>query len=65
MICISMKYSILLAIPFALTGNKQMPELEEKCAAVVDELQKRFSCPRCHQDYTEELRQILQISDES
>ncbi|KAL8043975.1 hypothetical protein ABFX02_08G017600 [Erythranthe guttata] len=43
--------------------SRQMSELEEKCAALGDELQERFSCPRCHQDNSEELGQILQISD--
>ncbi|KAI3474837.1 hypothetical protein Pfo_030148 [Paulownia fortunei] len=40
-------------------------ELEEKCAALGDELQKRFLCPCCHQDNSEELGEILQISDRS
>ncbi|KAL2523465.1 hypothetical protein Fot_27388 [Forsythia ovata] len=38
-------------------------ELEEKCASLGDELQKRFLCPRCHRDNSEELSGILQTSD--
>ncbi|KAK6155139.1 hypothetical protein DH2020_009387 [Rehmannia glutinosa] len=40
-------------------------ELEVKYAALGDELQQRFLCPRCHQDNSEELGEILQISDGS
>ncbi|KAG8384763.1 hypothetical protein BUALT_Bualt04G0152400 [Buddleja alternifolia] len=43
--------------------SKQTSELEEKCAALGDKLQKRFLCPRCHQDNSEELGEILQMSD--
>lgn len=43
-----------------LTGNKQISELEVKCASLGDELQRRFLCPRCHQDNSESLDVILQ-----
>ncbi|KAL6551528.1 hypothetical protein OROGR_007682 [Orobanche gracilis] len=38
-------------------------DLEGKFAALGDELQKRFLCPRCHHDNSEELGEILQISN--
>ncbi|XP_022884054.1 uncharacterized protein LOC111400852 isoform X2 [Olea europaea var. sylvestris] len=41
----------------------QTSELEEKCASHSDELHKRFICPCCHRDNSEELSGILQMSD--
>ncbi|KAL3833183.1 hypothetical protein ACJIZ3_007919 [Penstemon smallii] len=35
--------------------DKQTPELEEECAALGNELHKRFLFPRCHQENSEEL----------
>lgn len=48
---------------FTLIGNKQTSELEEKCATLGDELQKRFQCPYCNQDNSAELSEILQPCD--
>lgn len=48
---------------FALTRNKQTSELEEECAAFGDELQKRFLCPRCNEDNSAVLGEIMQPSD--
>ncbi|KAL3813751.1 hypothetical protein ACJIZ3_015019 [Penstemon smallii] len=60
------KYPCYILSPFfALTENKQTSELEEKCAALSDELQKRFLCPRCHQDNSDELGDSLQMSQMS
>ncbi|XP_073040994.1 uncharacterized protein [Primulina eburnea] len=39
--------------------SKQMLELEEKCASLGDELQRRFFCPRCHKDNSEKMSEIL------
>ncbi|KAL0377490.1 UNVERIFIED_CONTAM: hypothetical protein Sradi_3054500 [Sesamum radiatum] len=65
-LCMSMKCLIcLLNVFFALTEHKLTSGLEEKYAALGDELQNRFLCPRCHQDNSEELGEILQISDGS
>lgn len=49
----------------SLTGSKQTSELENKCASLGDELQKRSVCPRCHKDNTAALSQILQAGDEN
>ncbi|XP_075501209.1 uncharacterized protein LOC142539554 isoform X1 [Primulina tabacum] len=39
--------------------SKQMLELEEKCASLGDELQRRFFCPRCHKDNSEKMSEIF------
>ncbi|KAL3378778.1 hypothetical protein AABB24_004616 [Solanum stoloniferum] len=44
---------------------RQTSELENKCASLGDELQKRSVCPRCHKDNTAALSQILQAGDEN
>ncbi|KAL6520340.1 hypothetical protein OROMI_032520 [Orobanche minor] len=45
--------------------KQETSELEGKFAALGDELQKRFLCPRCHHDNSEELGEILQLSNVS
>ncbi|KAK6928255.1 hypothetical protein RJ641_006846 [Dillenia turbinata] len=45
---------------FYLTKNKQNSELEEACASLGEELQKRCVCPSCHRDNVEELGGLLQ-----
>ncbi|KAG5624317.1 hypothetical protein H5410_009535 [Solanum commersonii] len=55
----------LSTIIVSLTGSKQTSELENKCASLGDELQKRSVCPRCHKDNTAALSQILQAGDEN
>ncbi|XP_020554547.1 centrosomal protein of 135 kDa isoform X2 [Sesamum indicum] len=62
----------VLLLESVMKESKELQELrrltsglEEKYAALGDELQKRFLCPRCHQDNSEELSEILQISDGS
>lgn len=58
-----METSISIYHNLSLTGNKQTSELEENCAAFGDELQKRFLCPRCNQDNSAELGDIIQPND--
>lgn len=55
----------LSTIVVSLTGSKQTSELENKCASLGDELQRRSVCPKCHKDNTAALRQILQAGDEN
>lgn len=49
----------------SLTGSKQISELENKCASLGDELQRRSVCPRCHKDNAVALSQILQAGEEN
>ncbi|XP_055804286.1 uncharacterized protein LOC129873256 [Solanum dulcamara] len=44
---------------------RQTSELENKCASLGDELQRRSVCPRCHKDNAAALSQILQTGDEN
>ncbi|CAN0924408.1 hypothetical protein LINGRAHAP2_LOCUS34172 [Linum grandiflorum] len=39
--------------------GRQTSELEQTCAALGEELQKRCACPNCHKENTEELSSIL------
>ncbi|XP_016561461.1 uncharacterized protein LOC107860580 [Capsicum annuum] len=43
---------------------RQTSELENRCSALGNELQRRSVCPRFHKDNTEALGQILQEGDE-
>ncbi|XP_016509297.1 uncharacterized protein LOC107826783 isoform X2 [Nicotiana tabacum] len=44
---------------------RQTSELENRCASLGDELQKRSVCPSCHRDNTEALSEIVQAGDEN
>ncbi|KAG6382852.1 hypothetical protein SASPL_157431 [Salvia splendens] len=56
----SMELQELSKYPLSFTS-----ELEEKCAAFGDELQKRFLCPQCNEDNSAELGAIIQPSGET
>lgn len=43
----------------SLTRNTQTSELEEMCASLGEELQKRCMCPTCHFDNVEALGEIF------
>ncbi|XP_016465663.1 uncharacterized protein LOC107788503 isoform X1 [Nicotiana tabacum] len=44
---------------------RQTSELENRCASLGDELQRRSVCPSCHRDNTEALGEIVQAGNEN